>query len=99
MAFPLESARHREGIPRRPPPWLRSTRLSRVPAHQTIKHEFLWYGVAVLSYIAISWWTKALLTWTWGPTYFVLVLEALPRGYRRLRRTLAAKSRPAEVNP
>lgn len=69
-----------------------------MPARPTIQNEVWWYGLAVLGYIAISWWTKALLTWTWGPTYFVLVLEALPRSYRLLRRRLDLAPRAEQVD-
>lgn len=47
--------------------------------------ESLRYGLAVAGYIALSLVTKKYLTWTWGPTYFVLTLEVLPRTWRRLR--------------
>jgi hypothetical protein len=47
--------------------------------------DWLRYALAVLGYVAISFLTKKLLTWTSGPLYFVVVLEVLPRTIRRLR--------------
>ena len=43
------------------------------------------YGVAVGLYIALGLVTKRFLTWTWGPFYFIVVLEVLPRSFTRLR--------------
>jgi len=44
----------------------------------------LGYVAALASYVAISFLTKRLLTWTNGPLYFLFTLELLPRGVRRL---------------
>lgn len=43
------------------------------------------YALAVLGYIGLAMFTKQFLTWTYGPLYFVLTLEVLPRTWRRLR--------------
>jgi hypothetical protein len=43
------------------------------------------YALAVVGYIALAMVTKQFLTWTYGPLYFVLTLEVLPRTWRRLR--------------
>ena len=43
------------------------------------------YGLAVGLYIALGLVTKRFLTWTWGPFYFIVVLEVLPRTFNRLR--------------
>jgi hypothetical protein len=47
--------------------------------------EFLRYAAAVIGYIVIGYLTKQFVAFTWGPLYFVAVLEVLPRTYRRLR--------------
>jgi hypothetical protein len=44
------------------------------------------YGLALLAYIGLAMITKRFLTWTAGPIFFVLVLEALPRTVARVRR-------------
>jgi hypothetical protein len=43
------------------------------------------YALALLGYIGLGILTKHYLTFTWGLMYFILVLEVLPRTYRRLR--------------
>jgi hypothetical protein len=43
------------------------------------------YGIAVVGFIAIAMVTKEYLAFTWGPLYFVTVLEIIPRSYRWLR--------------
>ncbi|MCW2495781.1 hypothetical protein [Jatrophihabitans sp.] len=43
------------------------------------------YALALLGYIGLGILTKHYLTFTWGIMYFILVLEVLPRTYRRLR--------------
>ena len=43
------------------------------------------YGLAVAGYIVLAMFTKQFLTWTYGPLYFMLTLEVLPRSWRRLR--------------
>lgn len=43
------------------------------------------YGLAVLGFIGLSFFTKHLLTWTAGPIYFLFVLEVLPRAVARVR--------------
>jgi len=52
--------------------------------------EFVRYGIAVCLYIALSLVTKRFLTWTWGPIYFIVVLEVVPRLFNRLRHGPAA---------
>lgn len=56
--------------------------------------EGLRYTLALLVYIGIAMMTKHFLTWTWGPIYFVTVLEVLPRAYRVVRGWLAGVVRP-----
>jgi hypothetical protein len=51
----------------------------------TVTDEFVRYAVAVLGLIMIGMFTKRFVAFTWGPLYFVTVLEILPRMYRRLR--------------
>lgn len=65
------------------------------PAPATAVGEFVRYALAIVGFVAIGFVTKVLLTWTTGPLYFVLVLEVLPRTWRRLRR---ASGRPAEAS-
>jgi hypothetical protein len=43
------------------------------------------YAISVLAYIAITLFTKRLLTWNLAMLYFVVTLDLLPRLYRRLR--------------
>jgi hypothetical protein len=43
------------------------------------------YTLAVLGYIGLAMLTKRFLTWTSGPIYFLVVLEALPRTVARVR--------------
>jgi hypothetical protein len=47
--------------------------------------EFARYALAVLGFIGIGMLTKYFLTWTWGPIYFVTVLDLLPRAWRAAR--------------
>jgi hypothetical protein len=47
--------------------------------------DWVRYALAVLAYIGVSFFTKNFLTWTSGPIFFILVLEVVPRGVRRLR--------------
>ncbi len=47
--------------------------------------ELVRYGVAVVGYIVLAMFTKQFLTWTYGPLYFMLTLEVVPRTWRRLR--------------
>jgi len=47
--------------------------------------EFWKYTFAVLAFIGVSFLTKNFLTWTSGPLFFILVLEVIPRTFRRLR--------------
>lgn len=49
------------------------------------RYEFARYALAVLVFIGIAMFTKQFLTWTWGPMYFVTVLEVLPRSFRAVR--------------
>ena len=50
------------------------------------RREWVRYSVAVVAYIVLSLFTKRFLTWTWGPFYFILTLEILPRVVNRIRR-------------
>lgn len=43
------------------------------------------YGVAVVVYIVITLFTRRLLTWNLAMLYFVVTLDLLPRGFRRVR--------------
>jgi len=61
--------------------------------------EWVRYALAVAGYVALSLVTKKYLTWTWGPTYFILTLEVLPRLWRRVRRRRPAVAEPASVEP
>jgi hypothetical protein len=45
------------------------------------------YTLAVLAFIGVSFLTKNFLTWTSGPLFFIIVLEVIPRTFRRLRGT------------
>ena len=47
--------------------------------------EFWKYTLAVLAFIGVSFLTKNFLTWTTGPLFFIIVLEVIPRTFRRLR--------------
>jgi hypothetical protein len=49
------------------------------------RQDFAKYAVAVVGYIIIGYLSKEFVAFTWGPLYFVAVLEVLPRTYRRLR--------------
>jgi hypothetical protein len=51
----------------------------------TVTNEFIRYALAVLGFILLGIFTKQFVAFTWGPLYFVTVLEILPRTYRRLR--------------
>ena len=44
------------------------------------------YALAIAAYVAISFATKRLLTWTNGPLYFLFVLALVPAGVRRIAR-------------
>jgi 4-amino-4-deoxy-L-arabinose transferase-like glycosyltransferase len=57
------------------------------------------YGLAVLGYIGLAMLTKQFLTWTYGPLYFVLTLEVLPRTWRRLRGRRVTELPAAEGAP
>lgn len=59
----------------------------------------LQYALAVVGYIVLGFVTKQFVAFTWGPIYFVTVLEVLPRVYRRLRDPNGPRPRlgPAEV--
>jgi hypothetical protein len=59
-----------------------------------VMKAWIGYALAVLGYIGLSFLTKNFLTWTSGPVYFVVVLEVLPRSFRRLR---AGRPKPAEA--
>jgi hypothetical protein len=58
--------------------------------------EWLRYTLAVLGYIGLAMLTKRFLTWTSGPIYFLLVLEALPRVLTRIRHR---RPRPQPLEP
>jgi hypothetical protein len=49
------------------------------------KRELIRYGVVVLGYIVLAMFTKRYLTWTWGPIYFMTMLEVVPRLFHRIR--------------
>ena len=55
--------------------------------------EFVRYALAVAGFVVIGVFTKALLTWTMGPIYFLTVLEIAPRTGRLLRRPRTRASR------
>jgi hypothetical protein len=42
------------------------------------------YVLSIGTYIAISFFTKHLLSWNLALAYFLVTLEVLPRSYRRL---------------
>ena len=46
------------------------------------------YALALLGYIVLGIVTKKFLTFTWGLMYFLLVLEVMPRTYRRAKQLL-----------
>ena len=52
------------------------------------------YALAVLAFIGVSFLTKNFLTWTSGPLFFIILLEVIPRTFRRLRTSRSAE--PAE---
>ena len=56
------------------------------------------YGLAVVGYIVLAMFTQQFLTWTYGPLYFMLTLEVLPRTWRRLRGA-PAKTTPPKTAP
>jgi hypothetical protein len=47
--------------------------------------DVLRYALAIAGYIVLGYVTKQFVAFTWGPIYFVTVLEILPRAYRRVR--------------
>ncbi len=53
------------------------------------------YGASVAAYIAITIFTKRLLTWNLAMLYFVVTLDLLPRGFRRVRDRLLGQGRVA----
>jgi hypothetical protein len=58
------------------------------------------YPLAVLGYVGGGWITKHYMSFAWGLTYFITVLEVLPRTVARLRRRRAAgRPLPALVEP
>jgi hypothetical protein len=63
-----------------------------------VSRETTRYILAVLGYIALGFATKEYLTFTWGLIYFMLVLELMPRTYRRFRRWLASRDEVAPTN-
>ena len=72
-------------------------RFAAMIAERTAVPEWLRYAVAVLGYIGLAMLTKRFLTWTYGPIYFVTVLEVLPRVYRRVRSWLPTRRALADV--
>jgi hypothetical protein len=54
------------------------------------------YVLAVLGYIALGTQTKGYLSFAWGLTYFVLVLDVLPRLYRWIRDRRIASTNAAD---
>ena len=51
------------------------------------RRDVVTYGLAIVAYIVIGFFTKRLLTWNLAFLYFLVVLEFLPRLFRRLART------------
>ena len=47
------------------------------------------YALALIGYIVLGFFTKKYLTFTWGLMYYLLVLEVIPRTYRRAKAWLA----------
>jgi hypothetical protein len=47
--------------------------------------EFARYAVVVAGYIVLAMFTKHYLTWTYGPIYFIVMLEVIPRIFGRIR--------------
>jgi hypothetical protein len=47
--------------------------------------DWIRYSLAVVGYIVLAMFTKHYLTWTYGPIYFIVVLEVVPRVFRRIR--------------
>jgi len=56
--------------------------------NRRIVRTWIGYVVVVAAYIVLGLFTKRFLTWTWGPIYFVVALEVLPRLIGRLRHAL-----------
>ena len=54
--------------------------------------EVTQYTVALLGYIVLGIFTKKFLTFTWGLMYYLLVLEVMPRSYRRARTWLTTRN-------
>jgi hypothetical protein len=52
--------------------------------------QWVRYTLAVVGYIVLGMFTKHYLTWTYGPIYFIVVLEVLPRLLYRIRYRRAA---------
>lgn len=50
------------------------------------RRDVVTYGLAIVAYIVIGFFTKRLLTWNLAFLYFLVVLEFLPRLFRRLAR-------------
>ena len=61
--------------------------------------EWVRYALAVAGYIALSFLTKRFLTWTYGPSYFILTLEVLPRLWRRVVSWRRTVDEPAPAEP
>jgi hypothetical protein len=57
------------------------------------------YTAAVVFYIGLGVYTQRFLTWTWGPIYFVLTLEGLPRLIGRVRDVLGRSSSRGAPDP
>jgi hypothetical protein len=55
-------------------------------------NQWVRYTLAVVGYIVLAMFTKHYLTWTYGPIYFIVVLEVLPRLIYRIRYRRAAPS-------
>ncbi len=55
------------------------------PNEVSSRRDFWTSAAAVVGYIVLSLFTKRFLTWTWGPFYFILTLEIIPRVVHRLR--------------
>lgn len=58
--------------------------------------EFVRYAIAAVGYIVLAMFTKHYLTWTYGPIYYIVVLEVVPRLFRRVRSWF---TRPPKLAP
>jgi hypothetical protein len=61
--------------------------------------EFIRYAVAVVGYIVLGLFTKHYLTWTYGPIYYIVVLEVVPRLFRRTKSLFTHQRELAPTTP